>query len=188
MMLLGGVGRECGGYGGRDECEGGLWKKEVIKEAWARGLGGGGSGGGIEYIKINAIYLLFMHDWKEHLYSIYSKSTWIVFEYIHGSWGAMIEAKMVATRRQSRTLTPWRGCRHPTWAYIAITASIAASWSLLKLAIGGRGVYLGARHRIVTHLSGYLEVWIHLNVFNKYLLNLRRVFIFNLFALLVNRI
>ena len=37
-----------------------------------------------------------MHKWKENLYSIYSKLTGILFKYIHGRRGAMVEAKMVA--------------------------------------------------------------------------------------------
>ena len=34
-----------------------------------------------------------MHKWKDYLYSIYSKLTGILLEYIHGRQGAMVEAK-----------------------------------------------------------------------------------------------
>ena len=84
---------------------------------------------------------------------------------------------------QSYTLTPWRSCRRPTWSYVAITASIAANWSLLKLAKGGSGgVDFGVRHRIGIHLGGQLEIWIHLNVFKKYLFNLQRVFLYSIYS------
>ena len=54
--------------------------------------------------------------------------------------------------------------------------------------IGRGGVDFGVRHRVGTHLGGQLEIWIHLNVFKKYLFSLQRVFKFFLFALLVNSI
>ena len=48
-----------------------------------------------------------MHERKEYLYSIYSKMTGILFEYIHGRRGAMVEAKGITPTAQSYTLTSY---------------------------------------------------------------------------------
>ena len=47
-----------------------------------------------------------MHWWKEYSYSIYSKSIGILFEYIHGRRGAMVEAELRQQDDRAARLPP----------------------------------------------------------------------------------